>query len=384
MKYSILCIGLLLSYSSIAQLMGIGTDNPSRAKLEVWGVAGTGKTAGLFGGQQGISVQRNYAGIGFNQYQDNTTYGRYMGNGFAASMIFRHDDPGLAAGLTLNMFPSGTADAAIGSVNTVWRMTRNNRLQILSTGAGGSAELDIGRGTGFDGAAMFQGTNYHSHFCYSGDEHTYIRGGKIASNLYINDVNLGKVILGNGTSTVGVNTNYYVPPTTLEVRQSNGGIRMIHTTYPALAWEMRVNLSPSDLYLYYQGGLKTWFSRVDGAMTATSDARLKEDIHEMKPVLEKLMRLKPVTYEMENGITGRRFIGFIAQEIEPFFPELLVREMGDDKQLFGLNYAGFNVIAVKAIQEEEQQINAIDESVIDLENRLKAIESKINAPAFKK
>jgi len=62
------------------------------------------------------------------------------------------------------------------------------------------ATLQVKRGTGFYGTAAFEGTTYNSHFNYSTDEHTYIRGGKNFSRVYINELNGGKVIIGNITS----------------------------------------------------------------------------------------------------------------------------------------------------------------------------------------
>ncbi|HEV2783236.1 MAG TPA: LamG domain-containing protein [Actinophytocola sp.] len=55
--------------------------------------------------------------------------------------------------------------------------------------------LDVARGSAPGGTALFRGTQRISHFNYSTDEHTYIRGGKDASNVYINDSG-GNVAIG--------------------------------------------------------------------------------------------------------------------------------------------------------------------------------------------
>lgn len=167
-----------------AQNVGIGVANATRARLEVWGAAGQGKTTGFFGAERGISLHRDYAGIGMNQYLDNTTYGRYMADGFAAVWKWIHDDPGLANGLSLTIFPAGSYNTTLPAGTRAWHFTRNNRWQILSTGAGGGAELDVGRGTGYDGTALFAGTNFNSHFNYSPNEDTYIRGAKFRATLF--------------------------------------------------------------------------------------------------------------------------------------------------------------------------------------------------------
>ena len=63
-----------------------------------------------------------------------------------------------------------------------------------------TGSLDVFRGTGVNGTALFRGTTYGSHFNYSTAEDTYIRGGKADSKVIINDI-AGNV--GIGTSSPG-------------------------------------------------------------------------------------------------------------------------------------------------------------------------------------
>src|SRR6187399_448562 len=95
-----------------AQNVGIGTNTATRAKLEVVGVAGSGATSGLFGSNSsGISLQRNWPTIGFNQYRDNITpgsQGKFMSTGFAA---LQYMDPNSGT-YYIDMFPSGAANTS--------------------------------------------------------------------------------------------------------------------------------------------------------------------------------------------------------------------------------------------------------------------------------
>ena len=95
-----------------AQNAGIGTNNPVRAKLEVIGVFTGGATAALFGSNNGgISIQRNWPTIGFNQYRDLITagsQGKYISNGYAALHTM---DPASGV-LFFDMFASGTANTS--------------------------------------------------------------------------------------------------------------------------------------------------------------------------------------------------------------------------------------------------------------------------------
>ena len=362
-----------------AQNIGVGTNNPiTRARLEIWGGSGIGTTTGLMGDARAVSLHRNYAGIGFNMYSDNANLSRYLFSGYAAFWKVTHNDGTLAQGLDFTIYPSGADNALLPATTTHWRFTTNNRFQIQSTGAGGSAILDVGRGTGAEGTAMFIGTNYHSHFNHGTEEYTFIRAGKGSSRVILNDITDGKVVLGGGAATVGLNTNYYIPPTTLEIRQYSGGMELSNSNYPNMAWEWRVaNGSPANYYAYYGGALRTYFSYVDGSLHPISDARLKTNIESLGPVLDGIMQLQPVTYMMKDAAQGQqRSIGFIAQEVQKFFPLLVSHNMPGPDELMGLNYSGFGVIAIKGIQEEQSQIDKLDKELSDIDRRIRLLEQK--------
>lgn len=91
------------------------------------------------------------------------------------------------------------------------------------------ATLDVIRGTAPNGTAEFEGTTYASHFNYSIAEDTYIRGGKAASNVYINDLSYGVVGIAASGGKVGVGTNTPSYPFTVQssgqgITQVNGGV----------------------------------------------------------------------------------------------------------------------------------------------------------------
>ena len=100
---------LLLLYWSIfsiqclfAQNIGIGITSPTRAKLEVHGAVDA--TTAIFGAETtGISVQRNWPGIGFNSYFNNGH--KYISNGYAA---LQYLDPNTGY-LALDMYGPGNA-----------------------------------------------------------------------------------------------------------------------------------------------------------------------------------------------------------------------------------------------------------------------------------
>src|SRR5262245_31889802 len=98
--YLTLIIVCFLVVDVFPQRIGIGLSNPTRAILEVNGAAGAGSTSALFGGDgSGISLQRNFPAIGFNQYNDGLS--RFLSTGYAALQSFDSNN-GIMSILMLN------------------------------------------------------------------------------------------------------------------------------------------------------------------------------------------------------------------------------------------------------------------------------------------
>ncbi len=133
-----------------------------------------------------------------------------------------------------------------------------------------------------------------------------------------------------------------------------------------------------------------------GVITDVSDRRRKTDIAPLEPrSLEELMKLNPVSFRMK-GEGAALELGFIAQEVEKVFPEL-VRTADDEAGTKSLNYTGFIAPIVKAIQElrdwvmmlvdelrgEDERLRQSDEDLRgelqQLRRELKAANDNINA-----
>ena len=85
------------------------------------------------------------------------------------------------------------------------------------------------------------------------------------------------------------------------------------------------------------------------------------------------MQLQPKTYHFTNGDDPRRSYGFLAQEVEKLFPEFVFSSEGGLK---GIAYSNFSVIAVKAIQEQQQIIDRQQIQLNELLKRIEALEKK--------
>jgi len=85
---------LTLAFNSLAytkvvgQNIGIGVTNPQKGKLEIAGALGGHTTVLTIGSDgAGISLQRNWPTIGFNQYRDVNNTQRFIGAGHAGSIF---------------------------------------------------------------------------------------------------------------------------------------------------------------------------------------------------------------------------------------------------------------------------------------------------------
>lgn len=367
-------------YNSNTANVGIGTTNPSRAKLEIQGVAGSGNTNAIFG--TGLSIQQNLPTIGFNQYRDYPAgSGKFISTGYASIQSF---DPNSGT-MAWDMLGFGSANNLTGSSVRALSIYNNGNMAIR--GNSSTASLTVFRGTGTDGTAVLRGTTYHSYFNYASGEHTFLRAGKSAGIVYINDMyDAGNVYMGAGNTSLGINTFSTTGAGTLVIHQrGQEGIGLIND-WGGYRWEINNENyndnadSPTQcLTLRYSGRsnpIMGWFRPDNGGYNSNSDRRLKQNIEQMPGVLEKVMQLKPSRYQFITGNPNAAVcFGFIAQEVKNIFPEtvdIYHSTKTTDAQipdLHGLDYNAFSVIAIKAIQEQQLLIEELRKEVEALKKK---------------
>jgi hypothetical protein len=163
----------------------------------------------------------------------------------------------------------------------------------------------------------------------------------------------------------------------------------------------------SNLALF--GGLTTTWNGGNVTWSTYSDARVKNNVQEDVKGLDFITRLRPVTYyrniKAMAEITGNKeisdypekydiekikFSGFLAQDVEQAAREANYDFSGitipkKSNELYTLSYEQFVVPLVKAVQEQQQQIEElkIENKELKAENakfeeRLIAIESKLS------
>ena len=96
------------------------------------------------------------------------------------------------------------------------------------------------------------------------------------------------------------------------------------------------------------------------AYNTSSDYRLKENIKPIQNGLERLNKLNPVKFNWKEDGTSSE--GFIAHEVQEIFSDAISGEKdGEDMQ--GMDYGRITPLLVKAIQEQQAQIEALQSEI---------------------
>ncbi len=106
-------------------------------------------------------------------------------------------------------------------------------------------------------------------------------------------------------------------------------------------------------------------------MNITSDIRLKTDIH---PVLQALERMDGIgTYRYQ--IREQEQIGFLAQEIERIYPEIISED--PDTGLKRVNYNSMTAVLWKCAKELKYQSQESEQRIRTLEKTLKTTQEEV-------
>ncbi len=447
MKKLIIITQLLLSaFTASTQNAGIGTGTPA-FKLDVVGSINTDSVYRI-GGTTVLSARDvsgfNYTFVGVGCGYSNTTGNFNTGMGYRALYLNTTGNRNTANGsLALSSNTSGDDNTAIGSNSlltnsTGYGNTANgaNALRFNSTGyyntASGSNAL-YNNVNGFDNTAMGANALYSNTYGWSntgiGQQTLYANTAGV-SNTAIGNQALRSNTMGHYNTSVGEAAHY---ANTTGNRNTAIGYEALNLTtassyntaigYRAghnynLGWNntligAEANVSFSGQYNSIAignvsscpdnstvriGNSANWSYGGYANWTNISDGRYKKNIRENVAGLDFILKLRPVTYQldvtalskalnefkerepdenMKKAIAEKEqmvWTGFIAQEVEEAARQVGFEFSGVDKPrnkhgVYGLRYAEFVVPLVKAVQEQQQQIT-------DMQNKIKLLDEQ--------
>ena len=106
-----------------------------------------------------------------------------------------------------------------------------------------------------------------------------------------------------------------------------------------------------------------------------SDARLKTNVQKSPLGLDFILKLKPITYNsLAPGQEGITYTGLVAQDVEKLLDELGIEfsglvKPGNEDDSYSLRYATFVMPLIRALQEQQEQIKALQQRIEELEKK---------------
>ncbi len=89
----------------------------------------------------------------------------------------------------------------------------------------------------------------------------------------------------------------------------------------------------------------------------SSSKRYKDNITNIPYGLDAVMKLRPVEFDWNNREESVHDVGLIAEEVARVIPEIIGYD--DDRKVDGLNYRHLTAVLVKAVQEQQAQIDEL-------------------------
>lgn len=115
--------------------------------------------------------------------------------------------------------------------------------------------------------------------------------------------------------------------------------------------------SPIDQVKILQSG-GTNCSITSSGLACTSDERLKTNITDLSSnILDSLTKIRTVTYNWNANPSSNQMIGFLAQDLEQYFPQLVSTDKQGQKSV---NYANITPVLVQGMRELNLKLTAIE------------------------
>jgi len=288
------------------------------------------------------------------------------------------------------------ANVAIGS-SAMTRAQGNQNIAIGNAALASSADGGINYRAGItrntsigSGAMQFVSSNSIANTAigfgalqrnlFEGDSSVYIGAySNASSTTATNEIVIGATAVGNGSNTTTIGNS----STTHTVLQYGETLLGYAASGDVGDYRVQVNGNgyvSNEFRIGYTADQGNYPLQVNGqifatnATIATSDARLKQDIEPLKSGLKEVLSLNPVTYTFKpdtvNNYPKGKQVGFLAQEIKATvqgdYAGSIVQEAGG---YLGVADTKLIPLLVKAIQEQQAQIEALKKEIEALKNK---------------
>jgi trimeric autotransporter adhesin len=376
--------------------IGAGDNTGISVSASNWGTVSTGSSIGVRGVATGDSSSTGVIGesnMGTGVYGSSAgTYGVYGYNGASGYGVYGYSYTG--TGVYGRSYSGGydfygagpksyfNGNVGIGITNPTYKLQVAgdmvvNGIRIGLGGGGLSQNTIIGNGSfqnntsGWENTAVgYQALPSNS----TGNSNTAVGMEALFYNTTGNsNTAIGYRALNNNTSygntAVGWyadrynNTGYYNTAIGFNAGVSSGTTALTNTTAIGNGATVSANntIRIGNTSITAIGGQVAW--------SPASDRRLKYDIKVSDLGLDLILKLNPVSFKYKNGDGGTDY-GFIAQDVEKAIGKKtnIILTDGTSEQMMSMRYTDLIAPMVKAMQEQQKQIEDLKIQIEDLKN----------------
>jgi hypothetical protein len=202
--------------------------------------------------------------------------------------------------------------------------------------------------------------------------------GKPYYSLDVNGAYGFSIGINNPNNQMIINTSWNFNTTA-----ANNAITINRSGQSRVAIPEQGGLVASDWPGGWGGGIATYdflaFGILANSFNTRSDRRLKNNILELdSSSISNYLKLRPVSFywNQDKQRDTKLQYGFIAQEIESIFPEM-VNTGSDEMQTKSVNYQALHALSLKVIQSQQAEIEELKKKQAELDKRLLLLESKL-------
>ena len=232
--------------------------------------------------------------------------------------------------------------------------------------ANGTGNLVVGSGSGTEGITIYSGNTDEGTLQFADDSTgagTYV--GQINYNHSNNMMSFGT----NGSESMRIDSDGNISAFRLSLNITDGS-----NTSSVVRYDRNSSLNnDSDVrfVIFASGNVQN----SNNSYAGISDVKLKENIVDATPKLEKLKQVQVRSYNFKDEPDFKQ-IGVVAQELETVFPNMVEDIPDTDKKgnelgtsTKSVKYSVFVPILIKALQEQQTQIEELKTRITELENK---------------
>jgi hypothetical protein len=146
----------------------------------------------------------------------------------------------------------------------------------------------------------------------------------------------------------------------------------------------RNNGANNTLWLQNEGGaLETGGTAAKpggGSWSATSDARLKQNIHAYTDGLQQVLKINPVyfNYNEKSGYdTSKQYVGILAQELKEIAPYMVDSFEKDGTEFYKADNTSMTYMLINAMKEQQQMIELQQQQLLDQQKQIETLKTLV-------